>query len=262
MKWAGGKTQLLSELTARIPVFSGRYIEPFVGGGALFFWLKPENAILQDFNEELINCYTVIRDRLDVLTERLKEFRYDKEDYYRARAGDPDELDAVDRAARTIYLNKTGFNGLYRVNKAGKFNVPFGRHVNPTILDEENLRACAAALETTRLQTVSFESVVDLAEAGDFVYLDPPYIPLSRTANFTAYGQGGFNLDSQAELAQVFDALTQKGVYAMLSNSDVPWIHENYAAHRIELVYATRNVNRNADNRGLISEVIVTNYDY
>ena len=262
LKWAGGKMQLLPDLTSRIPVFPGRYIEPFAGGGALFFWLTPKNALLQDFNVELIHCYTVIRDHVDELIECLRKFRYTEKDYYRIRATDPDKLDDANRAARTVYLNKTGFNGLYRVNSKGKFNVPMGRYVNPRILDEKNLRACSAALATTTLNAVSFESVVESAEAGDFVYLDPPYIPLSRTANFTAYQRGGFNEDNQAELARVFNALTQKGAYAMLSNSDVPWIHENYEGHRIELVQATRSVNRNADGRGPISEVIVMNYDY
>lgn len=263
LKWAGGKTQLLPELVRRMPRFSGRYFEPFLGGGALFFHLAPEQAVIRDTNREIINCCRVIRDKVDALIERLSSMRYDKDEYYRIRAEDPEDMSSpVDRAARTIYLNRTGFNGLYRVNSNGKFNVPMGRYKNPTICDEKNLKACAVTLSKADIEVASFETVADAATPEDFVYLDPPYIPVSKTAHFTAYQQGGFSMGDQAKLAETFEALTRKGVPCMLSNSDVPWINEAYREYRIRRVKAVRAVNSKASARGAVSEVIVTNYEF
>lgn len=260
MKWAGGKRQLIPALMERMPTFEGRYIEPFLGGGALFFFMQPGRAVIQDSNEELIHCYQTVRDHPDALIERLGSLKYSKEDYYRIRDEDPATLDAVYRAARTMYLNRTGFNGLYRVNSKGKFNVPMGRYSNPKICDEKNIRACAQLLAGADIAAASYTTVLEKVRRGDFVYLDPPYIPLSKTANFTSYQQGGFSMDDQEALAQLFHRLTDKGVYAMLSNSDVKWMHDTYAGYVVHRVKAARHVNRNVHDRGLVSEVIVTNY--
>jgi DNA adenine methylase len=262
LKWVGGKTQLVSRLRELLPSRFGRYHEPFLGGGALFFDLKPEQASLSDLNRELIECYEVIRDDVDGIVAELNEhdYRYDKDRYYEIRAWNPQELSPMARVARTIYLNKTGFNGLYRVNSKGLFNVPFGRHTNPTVCDERNLRACSELLAGAALSCRPFERVLEEAEPGDFVYFDPPYIPLSPTANFTAYARGGFDMDAQERLAQVFDELKKRGVFVMLSNADVPWIHERYAGHTIRLVSALRAVSRDGAGRGAINEVVVTSY--
>ncbi len=260
VKWAGGKRQLIPVLMQRVPSFSGRYFEPFLGGGALFFFMKPEKAYLSDTNAELIHCYNIVRDDPDALIAELGTLKYTTDDYYRIRDKNPATLSPVNRAARTIYLNRTGFNGLYRVNSKGKFNVPMGRYVNPKICDEKNIRACSAVLRFAEVDTASFDTVVGRAGKGDFVYFDPPYIPLSRTANFTSYQQGGFSMEDQARLAEVFEALTRKGVYAMLSNSDVKWMHDTYKGYPIQRVSATRAVNRNANDRGPVFEVVVTNY--
>jgi DNA adenine methylase len=260
VKWAGGKGQLLPELVSRMPDFNGTYFEPFVGGGALFFFLRPKKAVIQDSNEELIHCFKIVREQTDGLIEELSKLKYSEEDYYRIRDLDPDALEPVYRAARTIYLNRTGFNGLYRVNKSGKFNVPMGRYTNPMICDEKNLRACALALKHTNILAEPFETVLSRAKSGDFVYFDPPYVPVSKTANFTAYQGGGFSTNDQERLASTFITLTDKGVYAMLSNADVPWTREAYKAFRIHSVQAKRRVNSNAAARGPVGELIVTNY--
>jgi DNA adenine methylase len=260
VKWVGGKTQILDELKESIHEFDGRYLEPFVGGGALFFELGFSKATISDTNRELINCYVVVRDQVEVLIEKLKEHIYNKEYYYEVRALDPDNLDSVSRAARMIFLNKAGYNGLYRVNSKGKFNVPFGRYKNPTICDQDNLRGCSAALNNIDVACASFDSVLDTAKKGDFVYFDPPYVPVSETAYFTSYQKNGFSEGDQKRLVGVFDELSRHRIPAMLSNSDVPWIHEHYKKHNIRVIKARRSVNSNANRRGLVGEVIVTNY--
>ncbi|MDJ0765775.1 MAG: DNA adenine methylase [Myxococcota bacterium] len=260
VKWAGGKTQILSHLRRKYPPHFKRYHEPFLGGGAVFFDLKAASASISDANAELINCYQVVKTEVDALIEALSHYVYQKEQYYAVRDWDPETLDPVKRAARTIYLNRTGFNGLYRVNSSGKFNVPFGRYKNPTICDAENLRACAQALEGTSICTAGFEEVLASAEAGDFVYFDPPYIPVSDTAYFTAYQKRGFGMDNQERLAEVFDALAKRGVAVMLSNADVPWMHERYGRYNIQRIQAKRSVNSNTKRRGEVGEVIVTNH--
>jgi len=191
LKWAGGKSQLLGGLRARVPKSYERYFEPFLGGGALFFSLRPAKGVLGDVNGEIVDCYTAVRDDVGGLVAALQNHRYDAGHYYAVRDADPAKLSLVERAARTIFLNKTGFNGLYRVNRAGKFNVPFGRYAKPSICNEENLRACSAALANVELVAGDFERVASRARAGDFVYFDPPYVPLSRTAAFTAYALAG-----------------------------------------------------------------------
>ncbi len=260
LKWVGGKRQILHELRKSIPKLNGRYYEPFVGGGALFFDLLPKKATLSDTNKELIHCYITIRDHVEDLIDNLKQHVYQKEHYYEVRAWDPDELDHISRASRTLYLNRCGFNGLYRVNSKGKFNVPFGRYKNPTICDEENLIRCAMALKRVTIRCAPFESILKTARAGDLVYFDPPYIPLSDTSYFTAYQKQGFAESDQKRLVEVFDRLSTRGVFTMLSNSDVPWVHEHYQQHEIRIIKAIRLINSNKNRRGPVGEVVITNF--
>ena len=260
LKWAGGKKQLIEQFTRLIPARYGCYLEPFVGGGALFFALRPPRAALSDINRELIECYQAIRDDLDAVIAVLRKHRYEKDYYYQVRAQDPGKLTIPKRAARTIYLNKAGFNGLYRVNRRGRFNVPFGRHTNPTLCNESNLRACSAALQGVELAVNDFEQAALRASRGDFVYFDPPYVPVSDTSYFTSYIPGGFGWDQQQRLASVFAKLAERGVRVMLSNSDVPAVRDLYRGFRIERVEATRRINCQVDGRGKIGEVVVRCY--
>ncbi len=264
LKWAGGKTQLLGELTARLPSYFLVYHEPFVGGGALFFhlyrkgWIR--RASIADINPELIDTFVAVRDCVEDVIERLATYPHDEEFYYALRAQDPWSMDLPTRAARMIYLNKTGYNGLYRVNKQGKFNVPFGRYKLPNYCDEENLRAVSAALQQVEILCTSFETILERAKPGDFVYLDPPYAPRSSTANFTAYHTGGFDHDAQVKLGDVFRELTERGVNVMLSNSDVALIRSLYSDFNISQVFANRAINSKASKRGRVTELIITNY--
>lgn len=260
LKWVGGKGQLLNQLRPLLPPMFGRYFEPFVGGAALFFALRPPRASLRDVNEELVDCYRAVRDDVEGVIRALQGHRYEQRHYYAVRDIEPQTLSLIERAARTIFLNKTGFNGLYRVNRAGKFNVPFGRHAKPVFCDVDNLRSCSIALKEVDVQVQSFSAVVNEAARGDFVYFDPPYVPLSDTADFTSYSAAGFTLTEQQELANVFVRLTKMGVYAMLSNSDTPAVRELYGGFRIDEVYASRSVNSNASRRGKVAEVVVRNY--
>jgi DNA adenine methylase len=264
LKWAGGKTQLLPELLKRVPPSYNRYLEPFLGGGALYFSLQPKTAYLADYNPELINCFEVVRSNLAELKEELRKYRYDKEMYYEVREldrkADYASTSAVARAARFIYLNKTCFNGLYRVNSKGHFNVPFGAYKAPTILDAPNLTACSNALQSAILKTGSFEDIVEIAEKGDFVYFDPPYAPVSETADFTQYVSGGFDASSQELLLLTCLKLHQKGVKWMLSNSNTNIIQELYRGFKVETVEAGRAINSNAEKRGPILELIIRNY--
>jgi DNA adenine methylase len=260
LKWVGGKTQLLPNLLEMIPKYTGRYHEPFVGGGALFFEHAPKDAIISDLNQELIDCYAAIRDEPAAVIRALKKHKYEKEHYYIIRSQSPFRMSTARRAARMIYLNRAGFNGLYRVNSKGEFNVPFGRHANPMICDEENLTACSAALHGVDIRCEPFESVLSNAESGDFVYFDPPYIPISDTAFFTAYEKSGFGMENQARLADVFDTLAARGVFALLSNADVPWIRDRFKGHRVHSVLANRSVNSKGHKRGPVGEVIVASF--
>jgi DNA adenine methylase len=212
---------------------------------------------LSDVNREIIDCYTAVRDDVTGLVAALRDHRYDSKHYYEVRNADPAKLALVERAARTIFLNKTGFNGLYRVNRAGKFNVPFGRYAKPAICDEQNLRACSAALADVELVAADFERAASRAAAGDFVYFDPPYVPLSRTAAFTAYAPGGFDLAAQSRLAAFFDKLAERGVAVLLSNSDVPEIRKLYARYAMDTIEATRAINCKATRRGPVRELLV-----
>lgn len=265
LKWVGGKGQLLPELTKRVPVSFNGYHEPFVGGGALFFELasqgKNMTAYLSDINPSLIDVYIALRDCVEEVIAILKQHSHDEDYYYKIRALRPDKLSLSERAARIIYLNKTCYNGLYRENRAGEFNVPFGRYKNPTICDEPNLRAVSHVLQSVKIERRHFSSVLEVAQPGDFVYFDPPYHPVSSTANFTSYDRNGFDDRDQFQLRDVFAELTHKGIKAMLSNSDTPFIRKLYKGHTVSRVYATRAINSKADSRGKVAEVIVCNYD-
>jgi DNA adenine methylase len=264
LKWAGGKTQLLPALLKRVPNSYNRYLEPFLGGGALYFAMQPRTAYLADLNPELINCFEVVRGNLAELKEELKRYRYDKEMYYEVRELDRkaeySSTSPVARAARFIYLNKTCFNGLYRVNAKGHFNVPFGAYKDPTILDVPNLTACSNTLQSAVLKTGTFEEIADVADAGDFVYFDPPYAPVSETAAFTQYVSGGFDAASQELLLLTCLKLHQKGVKWMLSNSNTNIIQELYRGFKVEAVEASRAINSKAEKRGPILELIIRNY--
>jgi DNA adenine methylase len=264
IKWAGGKAQLLPELSRRLPTKYKRYFEPFLGGAALFFHVAPKDAYLADTNPELIDCYKVVRDDVESLIVELGRHRYDEEYYYSVREWDRKDnfasLPAVVRAARFIYLNKTCFNGLYRVNSKGLFNVPFGHYSNPTIVDTDNLRECSKALARVELVVSDYASVVDDVEKSDFVYFDPPYAPLSVTSSFTAYTKQGFGHADQEALREVCYRLDKKGVFFMLSNSATPLMQELYRDFTVHTVAASRAINSKAAERGPVSEIVVTNY--
>lgn len=271
LKWAGGKSQLLSELQALYPSAKDckRYFEPFVGGGAVFFDVRvqrsPQEIFLSDNNEELITTWRVIRDDLNALLVALREHeqkhrRLEDKHYYAVRELSPKTLSPVEKAARMIYLNKTCFNGLYRVNSKGLFNVPVGRYENPAIVNEENLRLVSEALKPVSLEIGHFSNVLEHARAGDFVYFDPPYHPVSKTASFTSYTESSFTELDQRRLADVFTQLAEKGVNVMLSNSDVPLIRQLYKDFRVETRSASRLINSAAAKRGNVNEVIVISY--
>jgi DNA adenine methylase len=260
LKWAGGKGQLLEQYDPLFPKRFQRYHEPFVGGGAVFFHLRPARAALSDDNLELIDCFRAVRDDVRGVLDALREHVYEREHFYAVRALDPAALLPAERAARTIYLNRTCFNGLYRVNARGKFNVPFGRYTNPRLVDAPNLRACACALRRVRLDCSSFAGVLERAQRGDFVYLDPPYNPTSKTASFTAYSAGGFGPDMQRELARIYAELDRRGILVMLSNSSTPLIRELYAGFRIVEVRAARAINSKGARRGAVTELVILNY--
>jgi DNA adenine methylase len=260
LKWAGGKRQLSAQLQELLPPEIGGYFEPFLGGGALFFELSPERALLADVNRELVDCYRAVRDQVDEVIRALEQHRYEKDHYYRVREWEPASLALPERAARTIFLNKTAFNGLYRVNRSGKFNVPFGRYTRPMICDRENLLACSAALEHTALEVQDFELSTSTSKAGDLIYFDPPYVPISGTADFTRYVAGGFGTGEQERLARVFRALAERGVNVMLSNSDCEAVRDLYAGFPIDVVSATRRINSAIDRRGVVGEIVVRSY--
>jgi DNA adenine methylase len=269
MKWVGGKQQLLRQFEALLPPTFRRYCEPFVGGGAVFFHLwnsgrLPLRKFLFDNNAELVNTYLVIRDKIDDLIEALSihKERHSKKYYYKIRQLDREAraLSDIERAARTIYLNRTCYNGLYRVNSKGQFNVPMGSYINPQVLNEDVLRTASECLREVSVELRDFRSVLDFAEPKDFFYLDPPYDPLSKTASFTSYTADSFDEKDQRELARVVSELSDRGAFVMLSNSDTPLIRELYGNFRIETVRARRAVNSNANGRGSIQEVVVLNY--
>jgi len=215
IKWAGGKRQLLGQLLANLPNYVGKYYEPFLGGGALFFALNAQRAVISDTNSELINCYRVIRARVRDLIKELQKHIYDKDYYYYIRNRNAAHLDKIERAARFIYLNRTCFNGLYRVNKSGKFNVPFGRYKDPLICNAQNLLAGSKRLQNVSIKNADFSDIAASVQKGDFVYFDPPYLPISATSNFVSYTSGGFTLAHHEQLAETFQELTQRGAFLL-----------------------------------------------
>lgn len=263
LKWAGGKRQLLPELLARLPGTLGRYHEPFVGGGALFFALSgrgaltPRGARLADINPELINAYQMVRDQVETLIYLLDAFRNEEEFFYQVRGQDPRTLEPVQRAARLIYLNKTCFNGLFRENRRGHFNVPYGHYAAPHFCAANDLRAASRALRGVTIEVSPFSALGDLAQPGDFVYCDPPYAPVSRTASFTNYSSGGFDEDAQRQLADLIVDLGKRGVSVLLSNSAVPFTQTLYERCHVEQVYAKRAINSRGDRRGPVAELLV-----
>lgn len=276
LKWAGGKSQLLQQFELFIPSNFDKYIEPFVGGGALFFRLFSKNmikeAILLDYNQELIDCYKAIRSNLKDLTKHLskhkkKHYKLAEEYYYRVRNRIRNNLELwhrlpiAERASITIYLNKTCYNGLYRVNRNNQFNVPVGRYKKPEIYDLDNLKAVNEALRIAKIiDACDFAKCLPYGEKNDFVYLDPPYNPLSKTSNFTGYTKNGFNENEQMRLAEVYRELDKKKCKVMLSNSDTELVKRLYKGYRIEKVKASRAICCNASARGKISELVILNY--
>lgn len=264
IKWAGGKRQLMFELLKNMPKSYNRYFEPFIGGGALFFELQPENAYISDVNEELTNLYSVIKNNPNELIEDLKKHEVSKDYFLQIRSIDRDhkylKLSDIQRASRFIYLNRTCFNGLYRVNSQGQFNVPFGHYKNPRIVDEHNLLNCSKLLQKTEIKNTDFSEILNHVKKGDFVYFDPPYVPLNETSSFTSYTKDGFDVDMQFKLRDVCDELDSMGVKFLLSNSDTPLVNELYENYNIKKVFASRAINANANGRGKITEVLVRNY--
>lgn len=268
VKWVGGKRQIISEIKKYVPRKLGTYHEPFVGGGAVLFELQPTKAVVNDINGELINVYEVIRGDLEALISDLKTHINTEEYFYSIRERDRNkelyaEFTPVQRASRLIYLNKTCYNGLFRVNRAGEFNTPFGYYKNPNIVNEATLKAVSTYFKKAQITFLcqDFGLVLAGAKKGDFVYLDPPYDPVSDTSSFTGYDKGGFAQLEQKRLKAVCDGLHARGVRFLLSNSSTEFIRELYAEYRIEIVQAKRAINSKADKRGEVDEVLVMNYD-
>jgi DNA adenine methylase len=270
VKWVGGKRQLLKQFKKlglyppeAFDALKNTYHEPFVGGGAVFFDLFPKKAILSDMNEELVITYNVIKKDVEILIKSLRKHKYEKEYFLKIRSKNPKNLSEIETASRFIYLNRTAFNGMYRVNSSGGFNVPFGKYENPMICDAENLRKVSKALQKVEIKHQDYKEVLKKAKKGDFVYFDPPYYPVSKTASFTAYTKDAFMEKEQIELRDTFVELSKRGCFVMLSNSDTPFIKKIYSGIKgvkISKVQAGRNINSKASGRGKIKEVLVVNY--
>lgn len=258
LKWAGGKTQMLGELMPRVPKTYGRYIEPFFGGGALFFSLKPENAIIADSNPELINMYLQVAHHVDDVIECLQKYENTSEMFYEVRSLDWQTLPKAEAAARTIYLNKTCFNGLYRVNRSGQFNTPFGKYKNPKICDIDALRLASEALHKADILCGDYILVLEhYAQPGDFVFLDPPYLPISENSDFKRYTKEQFYEDDHVELAKMIGTLHERGCYVILTNSNHPLVHQLYEQYKIEVIQTKRHISCHGDTRKG-EDVIVT----
>jgi DNA adenine methylase len=270
LKWAGGKRQLLEHLAVRVPGKMRRYVEPFAGGAALYLAIADadepathrtfEEARLADLNEELMVTYRAVAEDVEAVIRLLHAYEHREEVYYATRALDVATLSPAERAARMIFLNKTCFNGLWRVNSKGLFNVPFGRYANPRICDEECLRAAAPLLARATLTCADFHDLLADLGPGDFVYFDPPYAPVSETADFTSYAKEGFGPGDQERLAHTFRALAERGVLCMLSNADTPLTRALYKDFAIDVVHARRSVNSKATRRGTVPELVVTSW--
>ena len=267
LKWVGGKRQLLDEIVPLFPQKFTTYCEPFFGGGAVLFDRQPKVAIINDLNSDLMLVYEVIRDNVDDLILDLKKHINSSEYFYSIRDLDRDKdayksMSKIEKASRIIYLNKTCYNGLFRVNASGEFNTPFGHYKNPNIVNEPVLKAVSKYLLANNIQLFSedFADTLERVPKGGFVYLDPPYDPVSDTASFTGYNQGGFGKEEQLRLKQCCDVLTRRGVHFLLSNSATAFIKELYEEYTVKTVHAKRAVNSDAAKRGEVEEVLIRNY--
>ena len=269
LKWVGGKRQLIPVINESISknFTNHNYYEPFVGGGAILFHLYPKKAVINDFNEELINVYKTIKENPEELITDLRTHKNDPDYFYDIRALDRKndflKLSDIERASRVIYLNKTCYNGLYRVNSSGEFNSPFGRYVNPNIVNESTIRAVSNYLNGNNITILNgdFEDALKGIKKGDFVYFDPPYHPVSASSNFTGYVQGGFLESDQIRLRDLCNKLHDEGVKFLLSNSATQFIKNLYKDYTIRYVKASRAINSNAKKRGEIDEVLIKNYE-
>jgi DNA adenine methylase len=268
LKWAGGKSQLINQFKQYFPKKIDSYIEPFLGGGSIFLYItqryKPKNIYISDINKELIDTYKIVRDDVENLITKLKEYKLNhlsegKNYYTKIRSLNLDNLSKLDKAARFIYLNKTCFNGLYRVNSKNEFNVPMGDYKNPDIVQEKKLKIVSKLLKTATIENISFEKIVDVAKKNDFIYFDPPYYPINGNG-FTSYTKNNFLEKDQKLLKEVFKKLDKKGCLLMLSNSNTDFIKDLYKEYNINLVDANRMINCNGKDRGKIKEIIVRNY--
>jgi len=267
VKWVGGKRQLLPQILPLIPKRMTAYCEPFLGGGAVLFALQPKRVLVNDLNQDLITVYRVIKEDADALIEHLSRHENTPEYFYRIRDLDRDKeayaaMSDVEKASRLLYLNKTCYNGLFRVNASGAFNSPYGHYRRPNIVNEQTIRGVSRYFNSCDITFFSgdFASVLEQVPKGGFVYLDPPYDPVSDTASFTGYNRGGFGREEQVRLKECCDALTARGVKFLLSNSATPFIRELYGSYRVSIVQARRAVNSVASRRGAIEEVLVRNY--
>lgn len=266
VKWAGGKTRLVDALLAHLPMDIGTYVEPFAGGAALFFGLadtvlagtrRLRKAVLADHNPELMACYRAVKTDVEGVVQALGRYRYDRQLYYEVRRQRTDTMSDVERGARLLFLNRTCFNGLWRVNARGEFNVPFGSYKNPSLVRADNLRAAARALALADLKTGDFTKVTARLKAGDVVYFDPPYVPASPTANFTSYVQGGFGPADQARLAAEAKRLRDAGVCVVLSNADTPEARALYDGFTTRSVPMPRAISAHPRGRGSAPELLV-----
>jgi|WetSurMetagenome_2_1015567.scaffolds.fasta_scaffold21281_2 DNA adenine methylase len=273
LKWVGGKRKLIPAICEFLPknLSNLTYCEPFIGGGALFFYLQPKKSIINDYNSEVINVYQVVKDDVDELIKSLQKHNdaTGPDYFYKIRSMDRnmliDEMSATEKASRIIYLNKTCYNGLYRVNSAGEFNSPYGSYKNPNIVNEPVLRSVNKFLNTTdvKIMNSDYADVLEKLPKNSFVYLDPPYYPISETSNFTGYVEGGWREKDQVRLKLACDILTLRGIKFLLSNSSAPFIKDLYndKNYHIHIVKATRSINSNANKRGAIDELLISNYD-
>jgi DNA adenine methylase len=261
LKWAGGKQQLLGYLRQFIPKHYNRYFEPFVGSGALFFDIQPDKATIADINSELVNCYVVVKENVEELIEDLRKYSNSSEYFYKIRSQNPTILSNIERASRFIFLNRTCFNGLYRENKKGEFNVPFGSYKNPDIIQEEKLKIASIALKGVTILEADYKTALKDAKKGDFIYLDPPYFPLGGYSDFKRYHRVFFEKEDHEALANQFEILDKKGCYVMLSNSDTSITRNLYSKWRVSTVQARRLINCDATKRGEITELVVVNYE-
>lgn len=268
LKWVGGKRQLMNEINQRIPKNFNEYYEPFLGGASVLLAINPEVAHVNDINSELINMYKQVKNSNKKLIEELKKHKNESEYFYEIRSMDRNKevyesLSKVERAARIIYLNRTCYNGMYRVNSRGELNVPFGRYKNPVICDEENINEVSRFFKENNITFYNedFESFLNRCQVGDFVYLDPPYDPISDSSSFTGYSANGFSRHDQIRLRELCDDLNRRGVYFLLSNSNTQFIREQYENYNIDIVDANRNINSKGNKRGKVEEVLIRNYD-